>query len=624
RSINEGEATAERISDDSEELARVLTSMDAATVLAGGIDVPTCRGSIPTAGPPAANISTGESNTPKKQRLQEQIDAQVARELEEQQEKENMRMNEQIARDTEVARIHAEEELPGMIDSLDSLPIHVIINRPMRLEGLATWDGGKTTWGGWVEAMGTVPVCVCAQESWGEGTGVLARKTGKGTIWDYYMAMIRNNLGWKLRDFKSMTFEEIEAKFTVVWKHVEDFIPMGSKKEAERLKRKGLNLEHEYVKKQKTSEEAPEIEKSTKEIPEEKIKEMMQLVHVEDVYELETLKLEKDGVDGKLAGLLKASKNLDNLIESQRSDKVKDRVGYNVVLPPAADLYLSLKKDLSWTGLPEFVDDTVTNYSRPSPTVASILAEGQNKNSTTSEDVASPNTPKPFVKFVKPKDSQSESKTNKQETPKKPQVKYAEQYRHSNKKPNVKGNQRNWNNLKSYQLGLEFVLKKNACFNCGDFSHLANECRKRVQRETTRSQNHVYMSLTHRYVGHISHGAPMRPPYRSAGHKPHGPSMNPMRPNMNGARPNRSFFIQAHSYETRSFFKTSVVKTQYRAPWVPTVNKNNPPVNRKFSTGRRNFPTTNRKFPTASRKFPTVPRTTLMIKASGTVAALGT
>nr|GFD33162.1 hypothetical protein [Tanacetum cinerariifolium] len=38
---------------------------------------------------------------------------------EEQQEKEDMRMNEQIARDAEVARIHAEKELQGMIDSLD-------------------------------------------------------------------------------------------------------------------------------------------------------------------------------------------------------------------------------------------------------------------------------------------------------------------------------------------------------------------------------------------------------------------------------------------------------------------------------------------------------------------------
>nr|GFD04422.1 hypothetical protein [Tanacetum cinerariifolium] len=92
KSTNEGEGAAERISNDSEEIARVLTSMDAATVLAG------------------------ETN---KKKLQEQIDAQVARELKEQQEREDMRMNEQIARDAEVARIHAEEEIQGMIDSLE-------------------------------------------------------------------------------------------------------------------------------------------------------------------------------------------------------------------------------------------------------------------------------------------------------------------------------------------------------------------------------------------------------------------------------------------------------------------------------------------------------------------------
>nr|GFD46336.1 hypothetical protein [Tanacetum cinerariifolium] len=43
----------------------------------------------------------------------------MARELEEQQEREDLRMNEQIARDAELARIHAEEEIQGMIDSLD-------------------------------------------------------------------------------------------------------------------------------------------------------------------------------------------------------------------------------------------------------------------------------------------------------------------------------------------------------------------------------------------------------------------------------------------------------------------------------------------------------------------------
>nr|GFC22459.1 hypothetical protein [Tanacetum cinerariifolium] len=76
----------------------------------------------------------------------------------------------------------------------------------------------------------------------------------------------------------------------------------------------------------------------------------------------------------------------------------------------------------SKTGLPEFVDDTVTDYSRPSPTIASTSKEGQNKDSSTSENVASPNPPKPFVKFVKSKDSQPESKSKEQETPKKSQV----------------------------------------------------------------------------------------------------------------------------------------------------------------------------------------------------------
>nr|GFD04795.1 hypothetical protein [Tanacetum cinerariifolium] len=56
RSANEGDAPAERISNDSEEIARVLTSMDAATVLAGETNVPTGSGSIPTIGPTASPI----------------------------------------------------------------------------------------------------------------------------------------------------------------------------------------------------------------------------------------------------------------------------------------------------------------------------------------------------------------------------------------------------------------------------------------------------------------------------------------------------------------------------------------------------------------------------------------
>nr|GFC96616.1 hypothetical protein [Tanacetum cinerariifolium] len=50
--------------DEGKEIARVLTSMDAATVLAWKIDVPTGSGFIPTAGPPATVISTSSEVGP--------------------------------------------------------------------------------------------------------------------------------------------------------------------------------------------------------------------------------------------------------------------------------------------------------------------------------------------------------------------------------------------------------------------------------------------------------------------------------------------------------------------------------------------------------------------------------
>nr|GFA68401.1 hypothetical protein [Tanacetum cinerariifolium] len=67
--------------------------------------------------------------------------------------------------------------------------------------------------------------------------------------------------------------------------------------------------------------------------------------------------------------------------------------------------------DLSWTGLLKCADDTVTDYSRPSPTVESTSKEDQNRNPSISENVASTITPKPFIKFVKPKDSQSKMRS---------------------------------------------------------------------------------------------------------------------------------------------------------------------------------------------------------------------
>nr|GEV14059.1 hypothetical protein [Tanacetum cinerariifolium] len=117
--------------------------------------------------------------------------------------------------------------------------------------------------------------------------------------------------------------------------------------------------------------------------------------------ELEQVKKEKEGLDNKLTGFEYASKDLDTLLGSQRSDKNKEGLGYN---------------------------DTITDYSRPSPSIESNLNDLQNSNSSISEHGESSSTilSKPMIKFVKAADSPTDIKTNKVETIRKASVRYAE------------------------------------------------------------------------------------------------------------------------------------------------------------------------------------------------------
>nr|GEV29697.1 ribonuclease H-like domain-containing protein [Tanacetum cinerariifolium] len=64
--------------------------------------------------------------------------------------------------------------------------------------------------------------------------------------------------------------------------------------------------------------------------------------------ELEQVKKEKEGLDSKLTGFESASKDLDTLLGSQRSDTNKEGLGYSAV-PPPAQVYSPPKKDMSWT-----------------------------------------------------------------------------------------------------------------------------------------------------------------------------------------------------------------------------------------------------------------------------------
>nr|GFA93509.1 hypothetical protein [Tanacetum cinerariifolium] len=59
------------------------------------------------------------------------------------------------------------------------------------------------------------------------------------------------------------------------------------------------------------------------------------------------------------------------MAKSSSSSKNED----TMLFPPPAQVYSPPKKDMSWTGLPEFADDTITNYSRPSPSIKSNTSD---------------------------------------------------------------------------------------------------------------------------------------------------------------------------------------------------------------------------------------------------------
>nr|GEV48168.1 ubiquitin hydrolase [Tanacetum cinerariifolium] len=268
-----------------------------------------------------------------------------------------------------------------------------------------------------------------------------------------------------------------------------------------------------------------------------------------------------------------------NTIKSPKKarDLIRTRKDSDTMLfPPPAQVYSPPKKDMSWIGLPEFADDTITDYSRPSPTIESNSSDLQNSNSSVSNHKASLESimSKPMIKFVKAADCPEVIKNNKTETARKPPVKYAKMYRNTTKSPKVRGNQRNWNNLKTQQLGKDFVMKNKACFNCGQFDHLAYNYSLWVEKGKTWAKN----SYTHKSMS-------PRTIFRNTGITS---SVN--RPNMNVALPKRTSFAKsAHSYVRMPFHGRSTISTQSQVPRVPTITKRFPIVDSKFSTVKSTF-----------------------------------
>nr|GEX37135.1 copia protein [Tanacetum cinerariifolium] len=272
--------------------------------------------------------------------------------------------------------------------------------------------------------------------------------------------------------------------------------------------------------------------------------------------ELELVKKEKGELYTKLTCFQTASKNLDNLLESQKSDTNKESLGYTAIPPPPAQVYSPLERDMSWTGLPEFVDDIITDYSRLTPTIKSKSNDLQNKNPSVTETKPLTSTilSKPDIKFVKGTDRTTDSKTAKVETAK-TAVKYATTYSKPSKKSTVRGNQRNWNNLKSQQLGENFEIKNRACFYHGHFDHLSYGCGLVVKKRRSCPKNNCSnKSMTPRAVIH----------------EPYRPPMRPVRPNM------INFTTGSTKFSTADMGKRgNVVKATACWIWKPRQNTTN-------------------------------------------------
>ncbi|GJY00982.1 putative ribonuclease H-like domain-containing protein [Tanacetum coccineum] len=231
--------------------------------------------------------------------------------------------------------------------------------------------------------------------------------------------------------------------------------------------------------------------------------------------EFEKVKQEKEGIEFKIKKFDKASKDLDKLLGSQITDKSKKGLGYNVVPPPHPLIYNRPKKlDLSYSGLDEFKDPEFKSYgSEDSKQESNIVCDKKSDDSKensddslvkeqVSEDTSSfvessLNVDKETVFLVDKKIEFSKSKNH--EKPVKKSVRYAEMYRSQS----PRGNQRNWNNLKSQQLGSDFVMYNKACFVCGSFDHIQAHC-KYHQRERMVYGNN-YNRVNYNYTTNMTH-----------------------------------------------------------------------------------------------------------------------
>nr|GEZ79821.1 hypothetical protein [Tanacetum cinerariifolium] len=235
-------------SNDTEELANVLTFLDATSPPVGEIptvSVPTGSGMVPTASPifTTATVTTPYSRRKGKEKMVESPKKK----------KEDQRRDEQIDRDAEIARIHAEEEMQILIDRLDRNNETVA----KYLQEYEQFDADLDI----RERIELINDLVKYQDNYAKVLKYQSQQRkplSKKQQREFYMLVLRSHAGWKTKHFKD-------------------------------LKEKGLRLKQDSATKVKILEE----------VSEEDLKTMMQLVPVKEVY-VESLQVKHPIIDWEI------------------------------------------------------------------------------------------------------------------------------------------------------------------------------------------------------------------------------------------------------------------------------------------------------------------------------------
>nr|GEY79718.1 hypothetical protein [Tanacetum cinerariifolium] len=255
----DSDKSADKGSDSTDETTNVLGTLGAANILAsGGLRLTFTTASIVVS--PAVVTASGSFPTA------------LARDLEANFAQEDQIIKEQTERDYEIAMIHAKRELKMMIAELDrsNKMVAKYLSGYEKAEARLSHD----------EKVELIDEHLMYQRHLAQIKKYQAQQNKPATNTkrrNFYMLILRSNAGWKAKDFKGMTFEQIEEKF--------------------------IPLDKESFKKLKTTEASgtnptqEQQSKQPKELSGEELKKMMELVLVEELYIKALQKFDREELD---------------------------------------------------------------------------------------------------------------------------------------------------------------------------------------------------------------------------------------------------------------------------------------------------------------------------------------